>query len=231
MLGVSRTSAVNSLWNVTDRQISRYVANFCQSLTRSGALCGKNTATISAERPLGKVCRVNDEVSVAELLVREGWGERPPPGSSRWRVVAVMLAVVIGCGTAAVLVAFGSGQVRQDAAPVDQIQVVPMPQRTTGLGGADQATDSPSDGGVGGGTGGDVVPGSDERRGTVTEVPGRAPEPQSSTEQTSATSSSSTTTGTVPTTTGSPTPSAPGRPPPPPSSTPHQVTCILIICW
>ena len=96
---------------------------------------------------------MNDEVSVAELLVREGWGERKPPDArSRWRVVAVMLAVVIGCGTAAVLVAF-SGSPRQDAEQVDQIRVIPMPDRSTGLGGADQATDSPSEGGVGGGTG------------------------------------------------------------------------------
>jgi hypothetical protein len=154
---------------------------------------------MSAERPFGKVCRVNDEVSVAELLVREGWGDRPV--QSRWRVVAVMLAVVIGCGAAAVLVAFNSGQVRQDAAPVDQIQVIPMPQRTTGLGGADQATDSPNDGGVGGGTGGDVVvPGGHE--GTVTEVPGRTSETPSSTDSTtpvtttSAANSNPATTGT-----------------------------------
>ncbi|WP_326945803.1 hypothetical protein OG439_40765 [Amycolatopsis sp. NBC_01307] len=175
---------------------------------------------------------MNDEVSVAELLVREGWGDRPV--QSRWRVVAVMLAVVIGCGAAAVLVAFSSGQVRQDAAPVDQIQVVPMPQRTTGLGGAGQATDSPNDGGVGGGTGGDVViPGTHE--GTVTEVPGRPSDAESSTE--SATATTVPTAGapgstTAPATTTTP---AGGQQPPPPPTTstspPHQVTCILIICW
>jgi hypothetical protein len=188
---------------------------------------------MSAERPFGKVCRVNDEVSVAELLVREGWSDRPP-AASRWRVVAVMLAVVIGCGTAAVLVAFSSHQVRQDAAPVDQIQVVPMPQRTTGLGGAGQATDSPSDGGIGGGTGGDVVPGSGQHRVTVTEVPGRTSEPQSSTEHTSAAPTTPTTTGSAPSTTGPPPPSTPGHSvaPPPPSPTSTRNSCVLfIICW
>ncbi|UOZ09391.1 hypothetical protein [Amycolatopsis sp. WQ 127309] len=175
---------------------------------------------------------MNDEVSVAELLVREGWGDRPV--QSRWRVVAVMLAVVIGCGAAAVLVAFSSGQVRQDAAPVDEIQVVPMPQRTTGLGGAGQATDSPNDGGVGGGTGGDVVPGTHE--GTVTEVPGRPSDTESSTE--SATATTAPTAGapgstTAPTTTTTPVSGQQQPPPPPTTSTspPHQVTCILIICW
>jgi hypothetical protein len=214
MLGFSTTAAVKPLWIVTDRQIAQHVTNFCRYLTRSGALCGKNTA-------------VNDEVSVAELLVREGWGDRPV--QSRWRVVAVMLAVVIGCGAAAVLVAFSSGQVRQDAAPVDQIKVIPMPQRTTGLGGADQATDSPNDGGVGGGTGGDVVPGTHE--GTVTEVPGRTSDTESSTESSTATT---TPTDGGPGTTVTPTTTTPAggqSPPPPTSSAPHQVTCILIICW
>jgi len=181
---------------------------------------------MSAERPFGKVCRVNDEVSVAELLVREGWGDRPV--QSRWRVVAVMLAVVIGCGAAAVLVAFNSGQVRQDAAPVDQIQVIPMPQRTTGLGGADQATDSPNDGGVGGGTGGDVVvPGGHE--GTVTEVPGRTSKAPSSTESPTTT----TPTGSGPGTSVTPTSTTPagGQSRPPSSPAPPKFTCILIICW
>jgi hypothetical protein len=183
---------------------------------------------------------VNDEVSVAELLVREGWGDRPGPGQSRWRVVAVMLAVIVGCGAAAALVAFG-GKERQDAAPVDQIQVIPFPQRTTGLGGADQATDSPPDGGIGGGTGGDVVTASNEHRGTVTEVPGRNP----ATETTGAGVGTGTATptatpsGSAPSATGSPTPTPTGNPPPSggrpptPTTTPRsEPPCILgIICW
>jgi hypothetical protein len=187
---------------------------------------------------------VNDEVSVAELLVREGWGDRPGPGQSRWRVVAVMLAVIVGCGAAAALVAFG-GKERQDAAPVDQIQVIPFPQRTTGLGGAGQATDSPPDGGIGGGTGGDVVTASNEHRGTVTEVPGRNPATESAgpgpgpgngpatpTATPSGSGPSASGTSTV-TPTGNPPPAGGHAPTPAPTTTPRTPTsCILgIICW
>jgi hypothetical protein len=180
---------------------------------------------------------VNDEVSVAELLVREGWGDRPGPGQSRWRVVAVMLAVIVGCGAAAALVAFG-GNERQDASPVDQIQVIPFPQRTTGLGGADQATDSPPDGGIGGGTGGDVVTASNEHRGIVTVGPGRDP---ATTDSGSTGTAAPTTTpsGSAPATTGSPTTTPKGNPPPSggrpptPTTTPRtEPSCVLlIICW
>ncbi|WP_410607171.1 hypothetical protein [Amycolatopsis sp. lyj-109] len=178
---------------------------------------------------------MNDEVSVAELLVREGWGDRPGPGQSRWRVVAVMLAVIVGCGAAAALVALG-GKERQDASPVDQIQVIPFPQRTTGLGGADQATDSPSDGGIGGGTGGDVVTASNEHRGTVTEVPGRNPATESNTTGTA--TPAATPSGSAPSATGTPTTTPTGNPPPggghPPAATTTQAPrtqCFLIICW
>ncbi|WP_103354913.1 hypothetical protein [Amycolatopsis sp. CA-128772] len=180
---------------------------------------------------------MNDEVSVAELLVREGWGDRPGPGQSRWRVVAVMLAVIVGCGAAAALVAYG-GNERQDAAPVDQIQVIPFPQRTTGLGGADQATDSPPDGGIGGGTGGDVVPASGEHRGTVTEVPGRPSPTETSgagagtaTPTTTQTGGAGSTTTPTATTTGHPPPS--GGHSPAPTTTPRsEPSCVLlIICW
>ncbi|WP_439385792.1 hypothetical protein [Amycolatopsis lexingtonensis] len=170
---------------------------------------------------------MNDEVSVAELLVREGWGERAGPGQSRWRVLAVMLAVVIGCGAAAVLVGLG-GKGTPDASAVDQIQVIPFPQRTTGLGGADQATDSPPEGGTGGG---DVVPGGDVPRETVTEVPGKPTTTESSAEST--TSTTTPTSGgpsgsvtTTPTSTGGQQPTRP-TPPAPPKPT----TCLLIICW
>ncbi|MEV4051525.1 hypothetical protein AB0J55_10095 [Amycolatopsis sp. NPDC049688] len=178
---------------------------------------------------------MNDEVSVAELLMREGWGDRPGPGQSRWRVVAVMLAVIVGCGAAAALVAFG-GKERQDASPVDQIQVIPFPQRTTGLGGADQATDSPPDGGIGGGTGGDVVTASNEHRGTVTEVPGRDPAP-TGTGTTGTATPTATPSGSDPSTTGSPTVTPTGNPPPSPSRPPStppappRTSCFLIICW
>jgi hypothetical protein len=51
---------------------------------------------------------VNDEVVVTELMDREGWPEALSPARSRFRVVAVMLAVVLGCGLAALLVHLGS---------------------------------------------------------------------------------------------------------------------------
>jgi hypothetical protein len=171
---------------------------------------------------------VNDEVSVAELLVREGWGDRSGPGQSRWRVLAVMLAVVIGCGAAAVLVGL-SGKGTENASPVDQIQVIPFPGRTTGLGGADQATDSPPEGGTGGG---DVVPGAGVPRETVTEVPGTDPTTESST--------GSATPTTTPTSVGDPTSSPTSTPTstpprgqaPAPTPTPtRRTTCVLVICW
>ncbi|MFC4085322.1 hypothetical protein [Amycolatopsis samaneae] len=93
------------------------------------------------------------EVSVTELLEREGWGERVPPSpGSRWRVVAVMLAVVIGCGTAAVLVAF-NGPKHNNAKETDQIGVIDMPHRTSGAGGADESNvPETTEGGTGGGS-------------------------------------------------------------------------------
>jgi hypothetical protein len=95
---------------------------------------------------------VNEEVSVADLLVREGWGERvPPPSRSRWRMVAVMLAVVVGCGAAAVLVGFGT-TANDTAARVTEMKVIEMPDRTGGAGGVSE-TNPPTVGGTSGGEG------------------------------------------------------------------------------
>ncbi|MDT8909987.1 hypothetical protein [Amycolatopsis sp. PS_44_ISF1] len=95
---------------------------------------------------------MNDEVSVAELLVREGWGERvPPPSRSRWRMVAVMLAVVVGCGAAAVLVGFGT-TANDEAARVTEMKVIEMPDRTGGAGGVSESN-PPTIGGTSGGEG------------------------------------------------------------------------------
>ncbi|NKQ55260.1 hypothetical protein HFP15_20450 [Amycolatopsis sp. K13G38] len=58
---------------------------------------------------------MNDEVSVAELLEREGWSEVEPPRRGRLRVLAVMMAVVIGCGLAAIMVHFGSQNPQADS--------------------------------------------------------------------------------------------------------------------
>ena len=51
---------------------------------------------------------MNDDVSVAALLEREGWTEERRAPRSRFQVVAVMLAVVLGCGLAAILVKAGA---------------------------------------------------------------------------------------------------------------------------
>ena len=169
---------------------------------------------------------MDDEVSVADLLVREGWGDDESPAArSRWRVVAVMLAVVIGCGTAAVLVAF-NGTPREDAQQVDQIRVIPMPERTTGLGGADQSTDSPNEGGVGGGTAN--TPGG-THTGTAHTETSTAPTseaPASAPPATSGTSSPF-----VPTAGSSTEPTQQPVPPPPPPTTTTRETCVLFICW
>lgn len=175
---------------------------------------------------------MDDEVSVAELLVREGWGDDESHAArSRWRVVAVMLAVVIGCGTAAVLVAF-NGTPREDAQQVDQIRVIPMPERTTGLGGADQSTDSPNEGGVGGGT-------ANEPGGTHTGTTHTVAHNETSTAPTSEAPASAppATSGTsspfLPTAgslTSEPTQLPVPPPPPPPTTTTRQI-CVLFICW
>ncbi|QRP45603.1 hypothetical protein [Amycolatopsis sp. FDAARGOS 1241] len=82
---------------------------------------------------------VDEEVSVADLLVREGWGERlPPPSRSRWRMVAVMLAVVVGCGAAAVLVGFGT-TANDEASRITEMKVIEMPDRTDGAGGVSES--------------------------------------------------------------------------------------------
>ncbi|MEV6644815.1 hypothetical protein [Amycolatopsis sp. NPDC051371] len=167
---------------------------------------------------------MNDEVSVAELLVREGWGDRSGPGQSRWRVLAVMLAVVIGCGAAAVLVGL-SGKGTENASPVDQIQVIPFPGRTTGLGGADQATDSPPEGGTGGG---DVVPGVGVPRETVTEVPGTDPTTESSTDSPTPTTTS---TSGEPGSSVTPTTTPPRGHAPASTPTPTKSICVLVICF
>lgn len=96
----------------------------------------------------------NNEVSVAELLIREGWNEHvPPKARSRWRVVAVMVAVVLGCGVAAI-VRFSSGAPGPQTP--DLVSIIGMPPRTSGLAGADAtpSSDTPtSDNGTGAGSG------------------------------------------------------------------------------
>ncbi|WP_020416818.1 hypothetical protein [Amycolatopsis sp. ATCC 39116] len=70
---------------------------------------------------------MNDEVSVAELLEREGWTEQPRAPRSRFQVMAVMLAVVLGCGLAAILVKVGA-----DTSPNDDAALFSLPAGPTG---------------------------------------------------------------------------------------------------
>lgn len=57
---------------------------------------------------------MNDDVSVATLSDPEGQYDAPSSAASRFRVVAVMLAVVLGCGLAAILVHMASTEQRAD---------------------------------------------------------------------------------------------------------------------
>lgn len=58
---------------------------------------------------------MNDEAAVTELIDRDGWPEAPSTAGSRFRVGVAMVAVVLGCGLAALLVHIGSEQQRADS--------------------------------------------------------------------------------------------------------------------
>ncbi|SFK92730.1 hypothetical protein SAMN05421835_1474 [Amycolatopsis sacchari] len=181
---------------------------------------------------------MNDEVSVAALLEREGWVE-PRKKGGRGRVVAVMLAVVLGCGLAALLVHIGS----QDP-QADSHSLFGPPHGPTG--------------GLAGGGVPDEPTGSQRTAGSTTvvvtnvsEVEGTGrnglPWHEREAETTSSTSTStdpsapgqepgSGTTSPV-TTTPTTTPPAGGvggshNPAPPPSSSSKpRPSCLLVICW
>lgn len=57
---------------------------------------------------------MNDDVSVTALSEPERRYDAPSSAASRFRVVAVMLAVVLGCGLAAILVHLASTEQRAD---------------------------------------------------------------------------------------------------------------------
>ncbi|SFA93416.1 hypothetical protein SAMN05216266_102298 [Amycolatopsis marina] len=77
---------------------------------------------------------MDDEVSVAQLLEREGWDEHAPPKpGSRLRVLAVMGAVVLGCGVAAVLVRPAPNEEPQALWP-EETNVIGVPGTPTGGG-------------------------------------------------------------------------------------------------
>ncbi|GAB3481035.1 hypothetical protein [Amycolatopsis cihanbeyliensis] len=72
----------------------------------------------------------DDEVTVVELLEREGWDERVPPRpGSRLRVLAVMGAVVFGCGVAAAVVSTLPGD-REQSQGLDEPSIIRFPERT-----------------------------------------------------------------------------------------------------
>ena len=85
---------------------------------------------------------MNDEVSVAELMEREGWTEADRRPRGRLRVLAVMTAVVLGCGLAALMVHIGS-----HAPEADGPSVLDMPHGPTGglAGGGVPASPSPTE--------------------------------------------------------------------------------------
>lgn len=98
---------------------------------------------------------MNNEVLVAELLARERGGQPVPPAShSRWRVIAVLAAIVLGCGIGAVLDRTGS-PAEQQAQPVGKTSAVERPQHSDGSASADSTLD-PTSSAVPGGTGTDV---------------------------------------------------------------------------
>lgn len=98
---------------------------------------------------------MDDDVSVADLLIREGWDDHEESRTkSRWRVVAVVIAVVVACGAAGVLVGFGSDP--EQNAQENRISTIEMPKRPSENGGADATSAEPTtQAGTGGGTGGD----------------------------------------------------------------------------
>jgi hypothetical protein len=175
---------------------------------------------------------VKNEVSVAELLVREGWGDHVPARSSRsrWRVIAVMVAVVLGCGVAALL-RFSSSP--SHPSNPDQVTLIGMPARTSGVAGADAtpSSDNPvPPNGTGAGGPGTGEPTGHAGRGltpwitsSVTTPP---PVPQT-------TETSSPRDDPPPTDSTTTTPSAPTSSPTAPSHTPttQPTNCLLfIIC-
>ncbi|MEU3768916.1 serine/threonine protein kinase [Amycolatopsis keratiniphila] len=168
----------------------------------------------------------DDDVSVADLLIREGWDDHEESrAKSRWRVIAVVIAVVVACGAAAVLVGFDSDP-EQNAAP-NPISVIEMPKRPSDNGGAGATSAVPSTETVETGEGGTST------RPSKTTSSRRT---SSSAAQTSSSSDPATPTSSngpadPPQTTGSTVvPQPPNPTPPPPSTTPTE-ECNLWPKW
>jgi hypothetical protein len=188
---------------------------------------------------------VDEEVSVAELLVREGWGERlPPPSRSRWRMVAVMGAGVVGCGAAAILVSFGT-TANDEATRLTEMKVIEMPDRTDGAGGVSESNPPPATI-AGSGEGQDSDSSSDDETTEasapkITSIidplnPRGGGEPGTTSSSDSSTASSGSDSPTSPTgmPPGSGGPSSDNQPPPPPppsTTTKPNRPCVLgILC-
>lgn len=174
---------------------------------------------------------MNDEVSVAELLEREGRTEVDPAApKGRTQVVAVMLAVVLGCGLAALLVHFGAQNPRADSPAL-----IDLPHGPTGglAGGGVPSVLDPNKEVTGtntrlvvtnqSGTAGNGVP---RRHATDTSTV--------SITETSLPPASTTGSGTAVTTTDG---TAPGMPPSssgrrtPTTTTAASTSCLWLLCW
>ncbi|RBM13864.1 hypothetical protein DI005_30325 [Prauserella sp. PE36] len=146
-----------------------------------------------------------DDASVTRLSDEDRWNDRVPPGPrSRLRVLAVMGAVVIGCGVAAFFVTTEGGDDEPTPDPDDAV-VIALPTRTSGIAGPDTA------------------PTREITRSPTTVDPGEPETSEATTttdETTTTTEATTTTTEPEPEPTGEepPDPSAPEEPPPSPTS-------------
>ncbi|EME60248.1 hypothetical protein [Amycolatopsis decaplanina] len=170
----------------------------------------------------------DDDVSVADLLIREGWDDHEESrAKSRWRVIAVVIAVVVACGTAAVLVGFDS-EPEQNAQP-NRISVIEMPKRPSENGGADATSAVPSTETVETGEGG--TSSQPSRTSSSRRTSSSAASTSDSPDETTTTPTSSHAPADPPKPTGSTgPPQPPGTTPPPPSTTPTE-ECNLWPKW
>ncbi|MEV7549100.1 serine/threonine protein kinase [Amycolatopsis sp. NPDC089917] len=170
----------------------------------------------------------DDDVSVADLLIREGWDDHEESrAKSRWRVIAVVIAVVVACGAAGVLVGFDSDP-EQNAQP-NNMSVIEMPKRPSENRGADATSAAPSTE--------TVETGEGEPSSRPSKTTSSSRRTSSSAASTSDTPDESTTTPTShepadpPKPTGSTgPPHPPGHTPPPPTTTPTE-ECNLWPKW
>ncbi|WP_340686800.1 serine/threonine protein kinase [Amycolatopsis coloradensis] len=168
----------------------------------------------------------DDDVSVADLLIREGWDDHEESrAKSRWRVIAVVIAVVVACGAAAVLVGFDSDP-EPNAAP-NQMSVIEMPKRPSENGGAGATSAVPSTETVETGVG--EVSSRPSRTTSSRRTSSSAASTSDSPDPTTPTSSNGP--ADPPRTTGSTVvPQPPNPTPPPPSTTPTE-ECNLWPKW